>query len=214
VPESELQVLGDVAGLDVVELGCGTAYFSAWLKRLGANPTGVDVTRAQLDTARRMQAEHGLEFPLLERNAEDTGLPDQGFDLALSEYGASLWCDPYRWIPEAARLLRPGGRLVFLTNGLLSVLASAPADEQATTELKRDLFGLHRVEWDGEDGVEFHLPHGAWIDVLRDNGLGVERLIELAALEREPRHPNYIPQEWAKRWPAEELWVARHSRDG
>ena len=211
VPESELQVLGDVAGLDVVELGCGTAYFSAWLARLGANVTGVDVTPAQLETARRMQAEHGLEFPLLERNAEDTGLPAESFDLALSEYGASLWCDPNRWIPEAARLLRPGGRLVFLTNGLLSILTSAPADECATTELKRDLFGLHRVEWDDEDGVEFHLPHGAWIDLLRDNGFAVQRLIELDIGDREWRHPNFVPQEWARRWPAEELWVARRA---
>jgi len=35
----------------------------------------------------------------------------------ISEYGASIWCDPYRWIPEASRLLRPGGDLVFLVNG-------------------------------------------------------------------------------------------------
>lgn len=53
VPEKQLGVLGDVAGLDVVELGCGTAYFSAWLARRGARPTGVDLTPAQLATARR-----------------------------------------------------------------------------------------------------------------------------------------------------------------
>ena len=107
-PESELGILGDVAGLDIVELGCGTAYFSAWLARRGARPVGVDVTPAQLDTAHRMQERHGLEFPLVEANAEDVPLPDASFDLALSEFGASLWCDPEHWIPEAARLLRPG----------------------------------------------------------------------------------------------------------
>jgi len=209
VPEAELRALGDVSGLDVVELGCGTAYFSAWLARLGARPTGVDVTPAQLETARRMQAEHGLDFPLLERNAEDTGLPAASFDLALSEYGASLWCDPYKWIPEAARLLRPGGHLVFLTNGLLSVLTSGDADEFTTTELKRDQFGLHRVQWDEEDaGIEFHLPHGKWIDLLAANGFVVDRLVEIYSGDREPRHPSFIPQDWAKRWPAEELWVA------
>ena len=53
VPEREVGVLGDVSGLDVVELGCGTAYFSAWLARRGARPVGVDVTPAQLETARR-----------------------------------------------------------------------------------------------------------------------------------------------------------------
>lgn len=120
--ERRLRVLGDVAGLDVVELGCGTAYVSAWLARLGARPVGVDLTPAQLDTARRCQQEFGLSFPLVEANAEDVPLPDGSFDLAVSEYGACVWCDPERWIPEAARLLRPGGRLVFLTNSVQAML--------------------------------------------------------------------------------------------
>jgi SAM-dependent methyltransferase len=209
VPESELRVLGDVSGLDVVELGCGTAYFSSWLARRGARVTGVDVTPAQLETARRMQREHDLEFPLFERNAEETGLPDAAFDLALSEYGASLWCDPYKWIPEAARLLRPGGRLVFVTNGLLSVLCSAPDDEEAGTSLKRDQFGLHRVEWTTDEGIEFHIPHGKWIDVLAANGFTVERLVEVEIGDRQPRHETFISKDWARRWPGEEIWVAR-----
>ena len=121
-PESELNLLGDVNGLDVVELGCGTAYFSSWLARRGATVVGVDPTPAQLETARRLQGETGIEFPLIEAIGEEVPLPDSSFDLVLSEYGASLWADPYRWVPEAARLLRPGGRLVFLTNSTVSVL--------------------------------------------------------------------------------------------
>ena len=54
--ESELGLLGDVAGLDVVELGCGTAFLSASLARAGARPIGVDLSSAQLDTARRVLA--------------------------------------------------------------------------------------------------------------------------------------------------------------
>ena len=107
VPESELEALPDVAGMDTIELGCGTAYISAWLVRRGARPVGIDITPAQLETARRMQAEFGLDFPLIEASAEEVPLPDASFDLAISEYGASIWADPYRWIPEAARLLRP-----------------------------------------------------------------------------------------------------------
>src|SRR5580700_9752256 len=73
VPESELHVLPeDLAGLDAVELGCGTAYVSAWLKRRGARPVGVDVSEGQLATARSLQQEHGLEFPLHLGNAEAT----------------------------------------------------------------------------------------------------------------------------------------------
>src|SRR5215213_2984524 len=72
------------------ELEWGTAYISSWLARRGARPVGVDITPAQLETARRMQAEFGLEFPLLEASAEDVPLPDESFDLAISEYGASI----------------------------------------------------------------------------------------------------------------------------
>jgi SAM-dependent methyltransferase len=211
IEESQLQVLGDVAGLDVVELGCGTAYFSAWLAKAGARPVGVDVTPEQLATARRMMAETGIEFPLVEADAAETGLPAESFDVALSEYGASIWVDPYRWIPEAARLLRPSGRLVFLRNSTLVILCSAD-DPPAREHLVNPQFGMRRFEWP-EGGVEFHLPHGEWIDVLRANGFAVERLVEVQAPADAETHPYYayVTADWARRWPAEEIWVARKS---
>jgi ubiquinone/menaquinone biosynthesis C-methylase UbiE len=107
VPEDQVRMLpADLAGLDAIELGCGTAYVSAWLARRGARPVGIDNSEAHLATAKRLQREHGLEFPLVNGNAEELPFPDQSFDLAISEYGASIWCDPYKWIPEAERLLR------------------------------------------------------------------------------------------------------------
>jgi len=171
VPEPELRVLPDVQGLDVVELGCGTAYFSSWLARQGARVVGVDPTPAQLERARAFQREFGLEFPLVEAGAESVPLSDASFDLALSEYGASIWSDPYLWIPEAARLLRPGGLLVFLRNSTLVILCS-PDEGAAEERLVRPQFGMHRFEW--EEGVEFHLGHGDWIRLLRANGFEVE----------------------------------------
>jgi SAM-dependent methyltransferase len=211
VPESSLGVLGDVSGLDVVELGCGTAYFSAWLARQGARPVGVDLTPAQLETARRMQHETGITFPLLEANAEDVPLADAGFDLAVSEYGASLWCDPARWLPEAARLLRPSGRVVFLTNSMLTVLCVPAGPGPATEHLQRAQKGMYRVSWEHEDGVEFHLGHGEWIDQLHLAGFDVERLVELYAPEEATDHPYYdtTTADWARKWPSEDLWVAR-----
>ena len=211
VPETEVAVLGDVSGLDVVELGCGTAYWSAWLARRGARPVGVDVTPAQLDTARRLQAEFGLRFPLIEASAEDVPLPGESFDLALSEYGASIWCDPDRWVAEAARLLRPQGRLIFLCNSPLSILC-APDEGIIEERLLRPQFGMYRFEWPGEnDGINFHLPHGEWIRLLHSKGFEVEGLAELQAPADASDHPYYdfVPAEWAKRWPAEDLWVAR-----
>ena len=170
MPESEVGVFGDVSGLDAVELGCGTAYFSAWLARMGARVVGVDPTPAQLDTARRMQAEFGLDFPLIQAFGEAVPLPDASFDLVHSEYGASLWADPYRWIPEAARLLRPGGRLVFLRGSTLAMLCF-PDVGKIDEQLHRPQFGMFRLYWpESEGAVEYHLPTGELFDLLRANG--------------------------------------------
>ncbi|HLY93675.1 MAG TPA: methyltransferase domain-containing protein [Gaiellaceae bacterium] len=210
IPESTVGVLGNVAGLDVVELGCGTAYLSARLAKRGARVVGVDPTPAQLETARRMMRETGIELDLVEAPGESVPLPDSSFDLAISEYGACLWADPYKWVPEAARLLRRGGRLIFLTNSNLSQLC-APDEGKLGTTLLRPLFGLYRMQWPNEEGTEFHLPHGEWVRFLRATGFEVEALLELQAPDDATEHPyyDYVPVEWARKWPAEEIWVAR-----
>src|SRR5207302_4846174 len=146
VPEASVGCIGEVRGLDVVELGCGTAYLSAGLARRGARPVGVDPTPAQLATARRVMGETGIRFPLVEAPAEAVPLPDASFDLALSEYGASLWADPARWLPEAARLLRPDGRLLFLTNSALAHLCTPDTDDEPiTSTLRRPQFASWEV---------------------------------------------------------------------
>jgi SAM-dependent methyltransferase len=216
VPESELHVLPDVTGKDVIELGCGTAYFGAWMKKQGARRVvGVDITPAQLETARQMDEEFGLGLELIEANAEDVPLPDGSFDVAVSEYGASIWCDPYKWIPEAARLLRPGGELLFLRNSTLLMLCMP--DEGAVEErLVRPQRGLHRLDWGGDDpGVEFHLGHGDWVRLLHANGFEVVDLVELFAPDDAADHDyyDYVPAEWARRWPAEEIWRVRRRAD-
>jgi len=210
VPDSELQILGDVGGLDVVELGCGTAYVSSWLARAGARPIGVDVTPAQLETARRCMRETGIKFPLVEADGGETGLEDESADLVISEYGASIWVDPYRWIPEAARLVRPGGRLVFMCTSTLALLCSPDEEVPIKTELVRPQAGLRRLAWP-DGGVEFGLGHGERIDLLRASGFELERLVELYAPANATQHEYYAiaSAEWAQRWPAEEIWVAR-----
>jgi SAM-dependent methyltransferase len=211
VPESQVRALPGFEGKDVVELGCGTAYFGAWLARRGARVVGVDLTPAQLETARRLEDEHRYGMQFVEANAEETGLPDASFDLAFSEYGASIWCDPYKWIPEAARLLRPGGHLVFLRNSTIAVLC-ATSDGGPLETLQRPQRGLHRIDWTDPDETEFQLAHGDWIAVLRANGFEIEALHELYAPEDAVDHEYYLSNaEWAKKWPSEEIWRARLS---
>jgi SAM-dependent methyltransferase len=213
IPERDVDVLGDVQGLDVVELGCGTAYLSALLARQGARPVGVDLTPAQLDTAARCQRRFGPVFPLIEANAEAVPLRGASFDLVVNEYGASVWCDPERWVAEAARLLRPGGRLVFLTNSVLVTLCVPEEEGFARERLMRPQRALNRVRWPG-GGTEFHPGHGEWIRVLSGNGFVVEALHELYAPPGSRTHDYYdiATSEWATRWPVEDLWAARLNR--
>lgn len=211
-PEAEVRVLPDVSGKDVVELGCGTAYVAAWLKRRGARRVvGVDITPAQLETARRLNEKYGLGLELVEANAEATGLPGGSFDLAISEYGASIWCDPYRWIPEAARLLRGGGELVFLRNATLFMLCT-PEEGKVGDRLLRPQRGMRRFDWHKPDEVEFHLGHGDLFRLLTASGFEVVDLVELFARDDSVAHEfygGYMDLEWARKWPTEEIWRAR-----
>ncbi len=210
IAESELGLLDTFMGGDVIELGCGTGYVSAWLARLGGRPIGIDNSPLQLANAAYLQNQFGTHFPLVQANAEKLPFVDGSFDYAISEYGAAIWCDPHRWIPEAARVLRSGGRLVFLGNSTQLMLCVPDDDGAATTELLRPLFGMHRFEWDDDLGVEFHLSHGEMIKVLRTSGFEVEDLIELhpPTQTEENRYP-FVDLEWANRWPAEEAWIVR-----
>jgi SAM-dependent methyltransferase len=211
VPEADVRMLPeDLAGKDVIELGCGTAYVSAWIARRGARVVGIDNSERQLATARTLQREHGLEFPLLHGNAEKVPYPDASFDFAISEYGACLWADPERWVPEAARLLRPGGRLSFLTNSeILMLCAKDDENEPADERLLRPAFGMYRMEWPGDTGVEFHLQHSEWIRLLRRCGLEVEDLVEIRPPEGSTTRYPFVTIDWARKWPTEEVWKVR-----
>jgi SAM-dependent methyltransferase len=211
VPESEVRMFpDDLAGKDVIELGCGTAYVSSWVARRGAKVVGIDNSQAQLATARRLQLQHGIDFPLVHGNAEEVAYPDASFDFAISEYGACLWADPYRWSPEAARLLRPGGQLAFLTNSFLHTLCVPAADDvPAADRLLRPAFGMYRVEWPGDPGVEFHLSHGDWNRLLRRSGFEIEDLVEVRPSPDATTQYKHVTLEWARNWPCEEVWKAR-----
>jgi SAM-dependent methyltransferase len=210
IPESSLRLLpDDLDGARTVELGCGTAYVSAWLARLGARPVGVDPTPGQLRIAQEMQHRYDLHFPLVRAPGEQVPLAGGRFDLVISEYGAAIWSDPYRWIPEAARLLRPGGLLVFLGNSTLLMLCMPDEEAPAGDRLLRPQFGMHRFEWTDDPAIDFHLSPGDWVKLLRANDFEIEDLVELRPpADSTAKHP-YASLDWARRWPTEEAWRAR-----
>ncbi len=216
IPESDVNFLpADMSGLSCIELGCGTAYVSAWMCQRGAKVVAIDPTPKQLETARRLQKQYQLDLVIEEGFAESVPYPDESFDFAISEYGAALWADPYLWIPEAARLLRTGGELIFLTNAPLAIMCQLDfeSDGPLGKELLRSYFGLHKTIWPDCPGeTEFHLTHGDWIALLRDNDFAIERLVELQAPPGATTDEAWADPEWAAQWPSEEVWVVRKMR--
>ena len=208
IPEAQLHVLGEVAQKDILEFGCGAARWSIALSQRGARPVGLDISSQQLQHAQRLMHEAGVSFPLIEASAEQVPLPDASFDIVFCDWGAMTFCDPYRTVPEAARLLRAGGLFAFMTATPISALCYDMQTDQWGLTLLHDYFTLHRLEWDNE--VDFQLPYGEWIRLFRRNGFIVEDLIET------PPAPDatstYLTDEqmaWARRFPLENLWKLR-----
>jgi ubiquinone/menaquinone biosynthesis C-methylase UbiE len=214
ISESTLNLLpNDLKGMKCIEVGCGAGYVSSWMARRGAKVVGIDPTPNQLETARRLEKEHQLGVEFVEGFGETLPFPDSSFDFAISEYGASLWADPYEWIPEVARVLKQGSQLVFMTNHAFTICC-VPDEENENVpiseQLQRPYLGLFKTQWKSPPHeIEFHLPHGDWIKLLRDNGFVIERLLELGASPESKSRYGWANVEWASKWPTEEVWCVR-----
>jgi len=210
IPEAEVRALGDVEGRDVLELGCGGAQWSIALAQAGARPVGLDNSKAQLAHAGRNMAAAGVDFPLVHSGAERVPLPDRSFDLVFADHGAPSFADPRRVVPECARLLRPGGRLVFCMSTPFRDLCWSERSDRLTKTLQAPYFDLHR--WEGEGHVEYQLPYGEWIRLFRDNAFVVEDLVELQpSPSARTTYRDYAPRTWAIKWPAEHIWIVRRA---
>jgi len=208
IPEAELRILGDVVGKDILELGCGAAQWSIGLAKLGARPVGVDLSDRQLEHARRLQAAAGVDFPLIHASAETVPLPDASFDIVFCDHGAMTFADPYRTVPEAARLLRSGGLFAFNHHTPIETIHWPIDGDRVTDRLVVDYFGMHRFD-DGETTV-FQIPYGEWLRLFRDSGFVVEDLVELRPpADATSSYRDADDLAWARRWPAEEIWRVR-----
>jgi SAM-dependent methyltransferase len=210
VPETQVHALGDARGLDVLEYGCGAAQWSIFLTRRGARVTGLDISARQLAHARALMSELATPVPVVQAPAESVPFRDASFDLVFCDHGAMSYADPRRTLPEVARLLRPGGRLVFNMITPFTSVCWNDAIERPDAGLHHDYFGLGK--WTDTGGfVSYELGYGAWIRLFRTHGFVVDDLIELRPPARATdsyRSPD--EQAWARRWPHEHIWCTTH----
>jgi SAM-dependent methyltransferase len=201
IPESSLGALGDVEGADVLELGCGAAQWSVALQQAGARPVGLDLSIGQLRHA------HAQGVPLVLASGARTPFADGSFDLVFCDHGAMSFCPPEATVAEVARLLRSGGRLAFTITSYLKWLTDDEGG--STTELQRSWFDDHELVW--PDGVaEFQLPYGEWLALFHTHAFTVEALHHLRPPEgATTTYTDYVDNDWSRRWPSEDLWVAR-----
>jgi len=207
IPESRLRVLGDVRGKDVLEFGCGGGQWSRWLATMGARPVGLDLSLNQLRHATRLLDRAGPRVPLVNADAERTPFADDSFDVVMCDHGAMTFADPYRTVPEVARVLRPGGLFAFGHASPIHFVCWDDAKDRVTERLAHDYFGMRK--WD-EETVDFMLPYGEWIRLFRANGLVVEDLIEpRPPASGRTTYPWFAPLDWARRFPSESIWKLR-----
>ena len=204
LPESSVGALGDLRGQRVLELGCGGGQWSMFLARDGVEVVGLDLSEAQLRTAARLTAG---SVPLVQAAAEAPPFAAASFDVVFCDHGGMTWADPFTTVPQVARLLRPGGRLVFnAATPWYSVCwddaAGGPRDR-----MQRDYFGIHADPDEGDGSTSYTLPYGEWIRLFRRCGLAVEDLIELQPPADAETTYTFLPLAWARRWPGEHIWV-------
>jgi SAM-dependent methyltransferase len=215
LPESRVHLIGPLRGRRLLELGCGAARWSIELSRRGARPVGLDLSARQLARARELCRDAGRPVPLVRANAERLPFEARSFDVVFCDWGAMTFGDPRRTVPECARVLRPGGVLVFATASPFRVITHDPRRDLQGSTLRAPYFGMHRVEYGPTEPVEFHLPYGEWFTLLRASGFAVDRMIEPRPPPR--GHSAYLEREdtmWGRNWPIELIWRAVKERTG
>jgi len=213
VPEDEISALGDVSGLRALELGCGAAQMGIKVSRraagTGGSVVGIDFSENQLRHAVENVAATDTRMPLVRGSAEELPFADASFDLVFCDHGATSFTDPHLTIPEAARVLRPGGRLVFDIATPVVWLFWPEGEGPPGRELVRDYFALGRMD-EPDGSVEWQLTYGEWIRLFRRSGFEVEDLIELRPAEdATTTYRDYATKDWARAFPSEHIWKAR-----
>ena len=211
IPESELGVLGDVARPRRARVRLRRRALVGRARRATAPGSSRSTSRrASCATPRALVDATSVAVPLVCASGEAVPLADASFDLVFCDHGAMSFCDPDRSVPEVARLLRRGGRLVFSHTTPWPYLAWNFERDRVTRRLRRPYFGMRRFADGGRrapstsscrtaSGSGASGATASWSTTWSSSG--------------RPKHARTtfddFDARWARRWPAEQVWVVR-----
>jgi SAM-dependent methyltransferase len=176
--DADLELLGDVEGEDVLELGCGGGQCTVAMAERGANVTGMDLSAAQLEHARELVAERGADVELVRGDVTDlSAFADGSFDVAFNAFVFQWVDDLAGCFEETHRVLRPGGRLAFTTPHPFDHVVDPETHrvEESYFETGRNVVVDESRE---ANLVTYHDTVADYHDALVDAGFRTERLLE------------------------------------
>ena len=189
--ESHARLLGDITGKTILEIGCGSAPCTRWLRAHGAHAVGLDISAQMLAYGRRVQA----DLPVVQASAEYLPFADEAFDLACSAFGGIPFvADSAHAMREVFRVVKPGGRWVFSVNHPMRwIFPDNPGPAGLTAEysyfnrtpyVERDADGTPNY-------IEHHRTIGDRVREIVAAGFVLRDLIE-------PEWPADLDQEWGQ----------------
>lgn len=170
---------------------------------------GLDLSSAHLKHAAGSMRAARVRYPVLLADAEVLPLRSESFDVVFCDWGAMSFCDPYRTVPEVARVLRPKGVFAFSTASPFRFAAHDLRTDRIGRTLLRDYFGLRSLDFPGGE-VDYTLPYGDWVRLFRENDLEIERLIEpRGGRDRPSTYVTRSERSWSGHFPLEVIWGLR-----
>ncbi len=216
--ESELRLLGDVSGRDLLEIDCRSAARGLALQRSGAHYVGAQSTPRYAQRVRRQAEEAGAVVTLLQTELPElSGLRDASYDVVFSAADVvSRLPDLPRCLGSIARVLRPGGLCALTTlSPFFDIFPDHGADQLRPERSYFDRAARLSAEPGGfataEAGPRYHRTVGDWLEAFSAAGLAVTAARELEPHPRlwRPSARTDLPWEKVAMLPATMVWQAR-----
>ncbi len=185
--EKDLKVIGDVRGLDVIELGCGGGQIAIVLSKMRAKSvTALDISEQQLIHAQKLANRENVSITFQQGDMEDlSAFQEESFDLVISIHAISYVRDVQRVFTEIGRILRKNGRVVICTIHPLQYVLWEALEEDSLTKIQ-SYFSNESSSWDWIDNTKTPIAtftdrahrYEEFVNSLIKNGMKLERVIE------------------------------------